>query len=301
MTFLLPTHDGIADYVAERLPKTVILRHGEVPLPDVRHVQFYCLPYIGTQSDLDLIGQMPRLRVLQTLSSGVDDVLHWTPDGVTLCNGRGLHHEESAAELAVALVLAALRGLPQFIDQQSRGIWAHRRTQTVDGKRVLLVGYGMIGQAIEHRLAPFGVRISRASRTARPGVAPLSRLIRLASETDVLICCIALSEATRGLVDAEVLAALPNGALVVNVARGAVLDSEALLAELQDGRLSAALDVTTPEPLPTERPEWQLKNLLITPHIGGDTFEFVQRAVEFVASQAERFVRAEPLHNVIER
>jgi len=298
MTFLLPSADGVADEVARRLPQASIARFEEdgYSLDDV---DFYCLPYMGDGPSIAMIARMPRLRVLQSLSSGVDNVLGSVPDQVTFCNGIGLHHEEGTAELAVSIILASLKHIPVFALQQSRRQWHHLRTDSLDGKRVLLVGYGRIGQGIEQRLAPFGARITRTSRTARDGVATLAHLPRLAADADILVVCIALTPGTTGLISGEVLAALPAGALVVNVARGPIIDAAALAGHLADGRLRAALDVTDVEPLPADRPEWAMPNVLITPHVGGDTFVFAQRASRFVADQAERYVKGQPLANVV--
>jgi phosphoglycerate dehydrogenase-like enzyme len=298
MTFLLPSADGVADEVARRLPQATIVRYEEGGYR-LDEVDFYCLPYMGNGSSIAMIAQLPRLRVLQSLSSGVDNVLGSVPDQVTFCNGIGLNHEEGTAELAVSLILGSLKRLPAFALHQSEHHWHHLRTDSLDGKRVLLVGHGRIGQMIERRIAPFGVRITRASRTARDGVAPLSQLPRLAAEADILVVCIALTPDTSGLINGEVLAALPAGALVVNVARGAIVDAAALAGHLADGRLRAALDVTDVEPLPADRPEWALPNVLITPHVGGDTFVFAERAPGFVAEQAERYLTGQPLANVV--
>ena len=298
MTFLLPSADGVADEVARRLPQATITRY-EDGGHDPGDVDFYCLPYMGDGPSIDMIAKMPGLRVLQSLSSGVDNILGAVPDQVTLCNGRGLHHEESTAELAVTLILASLRQLPAFALDQARHRWRHVRTDSLDGKEVLLAGYGGMGEAIEQRLRPFGAHITRSSRTERDGVAPLSQLPALAAGADILVVCIALTPDTRGLIGDEVLTALPDGALVVNVARGPIVDPAALLRHLSNGRLRAALDVTDVEPLPAGRPEWALPNVLITPHIGGDTFAFAQRAPGFVADQAERFLTGQPLANVV--
>ena len=298
MTFLLPAADGVADEVARRLPRATIARY-EDGGTDLGEVDFYCLPYMGNGPSVAMIAQMPRLRVLQSLSSGVDNILGSVPEHVTLCNGSGLHHEESTAELAVSLILASLRQLPAFARDQTRHQWHHRRTDSLDGKRVLLVGYGGMGKAIEQRLQPFGARIARASRTARDGVAPLSQLPRLAADTDILVVCIALTQDTSGLISGRVLAALPDGAMVVNVARGPIVDAAALAGHLTAGRLCAALDVTDVEPLPADRPEWALPNVLITPHIGGDTWAFARRAPGFVADQAERHASGWPLANIV--
>jgi phosphoglycerate dehydrogenase-like enzyme len=298
MTFLLPAADGVADEVARRLPRATVVRY-EDGGHDLGEVDFYCLPYMGDGRSAAMIAWLPRLRVLQSLSSGVDNILGSVPEQVTLCNGSGLHHEESTAELAVSLILASLRQLPAFALDQARHRWHHLRTDSLDGKNVLLVGYGGIGQGIEQRLVPFGARITRSSRTPRGGVAPLSQLPRLAAAADILVVCIALTPDTTGLVSGAVLAAMPDGALLVNVARGPIVDAAALAGQLTSGRLRAALDVTDVEPLPADRPEWALPNVLITPHIGGDTFAFARRAPGFVADQAERHLTGRPLANIV--
>jgi len=299
MTFLLPSADGVADEVAGRLPRAAIVRYEDNDDSGLGEVEFYCMPYMGDDASVALIARMPRLRVVQSLSSGVDNVLDSVPDRVTLCNGSGLHHEEGTAELAVSLILASLRQIPLFARQQTRRSWDHLRTDSLEGKKVLLVGYGHIGRGIEQRLLPFGAQVTRASRTARDGVAPLAQLPRLAAGADILVVCIALTPSTRGLISGQVLAALPDGALVVNVARGPLVDAAALRGHLTQGRLRAALDVTDMEPLPADRPEWTLPNVLITPHIGGDTFVFARRAPGFVADQAGRHCAGQPLANIV--
>lgn len=299
MALLLPEADGVADHVAGLLPREQIIRYGEAGRHDLEDVTFYCLPYMGDAVSIAMIARLPALAVVQSMSSGVDEVLGALPPQVTLCNGRGLGHEEGTAELALALILGSLRNIGRFARQQAERSWEHRRTETLAGKRVLLVGYGPIGEAVEQRLRPFGATVTRASRTPAAGVHGLADVPELAASADILVACIALHEATRGLVDAKVLAALPDGALVVNVARGPVVDAEALRPELISGRLTAALDVTDPEPLPAGRPEWGLPNVLLTPHIGGDTADFARRAPVFVAAQAQRHLNGEPLQNVV--
>ena len=296
---LLPTADGVADFCAEHLPQATVLRYEDADQTRLDEVTFYCLPYMGKPDSIALIKQLPAVKVIQSMSSGVDEVLDAVPPTATLCNGRDLGHEEGTADLAATLVLASLRQLPEFVRHQSRRSWQHVRTDSLRGKRVLLVGYGAIGAAIEQRLSPFGVQVGRVSRTEKDGVSALPALPVLAAAADVLLVCIALSPATRGLVDAAVLAALPDGAVVVNVARGPVIDPAALRAELQSGRLRAALDVLNVEPLPADRPEWSLPNVLITPHIGGDTHDFASRAPKFVTEQAARHLAGEPLVNVV--
>ena len=299
MTILLPAADGVADLTAERVPQATILRYEDTPPNRLGEVTFYCLPYMGAAQATKLMASMPRLQVVQSLSSGVDDVLDAVPPQAVLCNGRGLGHEEGTAELAALLILASLRQLPDFVRQQQQRSWRHVRAESLDGKRILLVGYGAIGAAVEERLRPFGARFSRVSRTAKDGVVPLSQLGELAAAADIMVVCIALTPQTRGLVDGGVLAALPDGALVVNVARGPVIDAPALTRELETGRLRAALDVTDPEPLPPDQPEWALPNVLITPHVGGDTTAFADRAARFVADQVARHLAGQPLRNIV--
>ncbi len=301
IVLLLPAADGVADFCAERLPQAEVRRYEDADRSRLDEVTFYCLPYMGNADSIALIRQLPSVKVIQSMSSGVDEVLEAVPPAAMLCNGRDLGHEEGTADLAATLVLASLRRIPEFVRNQEKRSWQHVRTHSLRGKRVLLVGYGAIGAAIEERLSPFGVQVSRTSRTEKNGVRPLSALTALAAVSDVLVVCIALSPGTRGLVNASVLGALPDGALVVNVARGPVIDPAALRAELQSGRLRAALDVTDVEPLPADRPEWSLPNVLITPHIGGDTYDFASRAPAFVADQAARHLAGEPLLNVVPR
>jgi phosphoglycerate dehydrogenase-like enzyme len=299
MALLLPEADGVAGYVAGALPGERVIRYGETASCGLDDITFYCLPYMGDAASVELIARLPSLTVVQSLSSGVDDVLGAIPPQVTLCNGRGLGHEEGTAELALALILASLRGIGHFAREQGERRWSHQRTRTLEGRRVLLVGYGPIGAALERRLLPFGASVSRASRTPAEGVHALADLPELAASADILVTCIALHESTRGLISKRVLAAMPDGALVVNVARGPVVDAAALTGELTSGRLSAALDVTDPEPLPAGRPEWDLPNVLITPHIGGDTDAFARRAADFVAAQAGKHLAGRPLENVV--
>lgn len=268
---------------------------------------FYVVPYMKP-SPLCVrpLPRMSSVRVVQTLSAGIDHVepgLRDLPAGVRLCNARGVH-EASTAELTLALILASLRGVPDFVRAQERGEWLGGFRPALADKNVLIVGYGSIGAAIEDRLVPFEVarvaRVARSARTtARGPVHPLADLPALLPEADVVVLSTPLTDATRGLVDAEFLARMKDGALLVNVARGPVVDTEALLAELEGRRLTAALDVTDPEPLPPGHPLWQAPGVLISPHAGGPTSAFLPRAKRLLRDQLRRFVNREPLGNVI--
>jgi phosphoglycerate dehydrogenase-like enzyme len=268
------------------------------PPPSLAEVELYVLPYLGGLEPVRLAARMPSLRVLQTLTAGVDEVLPLVPDGVTLCNAKGVH-DASTAELAVTLALAALRGVPGFVRAQDARTWAHERLGSLADRTVLVVGYGAVGAAVERRLAGFECRVLRVARAAREGVAALAELPALLPQADVVVLTVPMTEATVRLVDAAFLAAMPDGALLVNVSRGPVVDPEALLAELQSGRLRAALDVTDPEPLPADHPLWAAPGLLLTPHVGGDSDAFEPRALRLVGEQLRRYCAGEPLLNVI--
>ncbi|GAA4076537.1 2-hydroxyacid dehydrogenase [Streptomyces shaanxiensis] len=268
---------------------------------------FYVVPYMKPPA----LGQRPlpemsSVEVVQTLSAGTDHVepglKHLRP-GVRLCNARGVH-EASTAELTLTLILASLRGIPDFVRAQDKGEWLGGFRPALADKNVLIVGYGSIGAAIEDRLAPFELarvaRVARSERTtARGPVHPLTELPALLPEADVVILSTPLTEATRHLVDADFLARMKNGALLVNVARGGVVDTKALLAELETGRVTAALDVTDPEPLPRDHPLWRAPGVLISPHVGGPTSAFLPRAKRLLVDQLRRYVNREPLRNVI--
>ncbi|MFF5966231.1 2-hydroxyacid dehydrogenase [Streptomyces collinus] len=268
---------------------------------------FYVVPYMKP-SPLCVrpMGRMSNVQVVQTLSAGIDHVepgLGHLPAGVRLCNARGVH-EASTGELTLALILASLRGIPDFVRAQDRGEWLGGFRPALADKNVLIVGYGSIGEAIEDRLVPFEVarvaRVARSERTtARGPVHPLTKLPALLPEADVVILSTPLNETTRGLAGADFLSRMKDGALLVNVARGPVVDTKALLAELETGRITAALDVTDPEPLAREHPLWRAPGVLISPHVGGPTSAFLPRAKRLLVDQLNRYVNREPLRNVI--
>ncbi|MGW0211591.1 2-hydroxyacid dehydrogenase [Streptomyces sp. NPDC003233] len=281
---------------------------GDQPFPgDPADCVLYVVPYMKPWPvRVRPLERLTNVQVIQTLTAGVDDVmsrLSAIRPGVRLCNARGVH-EASTAELALALTLASLRGIPGFVRAQEHGRWQSAFHPALADKSVLIVGYGSIGAAIEDRLAPFEVarvaRVARSERTtARGPVHPFTELPSLLPHADVVILSTPLTEETRGLVDTEFLARMKDGALLVNVARGPVVDTKALLAELESRRVTAALDVTDPEPLPAGHPLWQAPGVLITPHVGGPSSAFLPRAKRLLADQLTRFVNHEPLRNVI--
>jgi phosphoglycerate dehydrogenase-like enzyme len=268
-------------------------------VPDsVDEVELYVPPYDFSPVDSELIGAMTSLRVVQTQTAGVEHIRPHVPAGVTLCNGRGIH-DASTAELALTLVLASLRGIPGFVRAQDAHVWAPATRPALADRRVLVVGYGAIGEALERRLSGFEVEVVRVARTARDGVHGYGDLPDLLPSADVVVLIVPLTDETRGLADAEFLGRMRDGALLVNVARGAVVDTDALVAELRRGRIWAALDVTDPEPLPEDHPLWDAPNLLLTPHVGGASTAMEPRSYALIREQLVRFAAGEPLRNVM--
>lgn len=268
-------------------------------VPDsVGEVRFYVPPYAVGSALAEVIPRMTSLDVVQTLTAGVDNVRSAVPDGVTLCRGRGIH-ETSTAELAVTLTLAALRGVPQFVRAHDRGAWAPGWRPALADRRVLIVGHGSVGEAVEARLAPFEVTIERVARTARDGVHGFADLPDLLPAADVVILLVPLTDETRGLVDAGFLARMKDGALLVNLARGAVVVTDDLVEALRGGRITAAADVVDPEPLPDGHPLWEVPGLLLTPHVGGASSAMWPRAYRVVRDQLHRYAAGEPLADVV--
>lgn len=263
-----------------------------------RQVELYVPDYIFHPRAVEVVPELPRLRVVQTLTAGVEHIRPFVPSGVTLCNARGVH-DASTAELALTLILSCLRGIPEFVRAQDRATWAFGPRPSLADRTVLIVGYGSIGAAIERRLLPFECNVLRVARTPRDGVAGLDALPALLGQADVVVMTVPVTDETRGMVDAGFLAAMKDGALLVNVARGVVVRTDALVAELTSGRLRAAVDVTEPEPLPGDDPLWSAPGLLISPHVGGATSAMWPRAYDLVRRQLQRFVDGDELANVM--
>lgn len=295
----------------EGLPDTFNYRfwNGQEEYPgDPEQCVLYVVPYLkGPEVAVRPLSEMKHLQVIQTMTAGIDHVMPALPalaPGVRLCNARGVH-DASTSELALALILASLRGIPGFVRDQERELWRTTMLPALADKTVLILGYGSIGAAIEERLLPFEVdrvhRVARSERQAERGpVRALRDLPKLLPEADVVVLATPLNERTRHLVDASFLERMKDGALLVNIARGGVVDTDALLAELRAERLRAALDVTDPEPLPPGHPLWQAPGLLLTPHVGGPTSAFMPRAVRLLRDQLNRFARNDELRHVVE-
>lgn len=265
--------------------------------------------------------QWPHLsgvKVIQAPWAGVDTLLNLFPRDVILCDGRGVH-EIPTAEWTLAVILAMQKCLPFFITMQSAAKWAQgQQAQQNDASlptkikdppapvrdladtTILIVGYGSIGQAIEMRLTPFRAKFLRVARVQRDGVFGVNELDDLLGQADIVVLTAPLTSETRGLINEQKIAKMKHGALLVNAARGQLVDTNALLKALQAKTIRAALDVTDPEPLPVDHPLWKAPNLLLTPHVGGDSEKFTARAFHLVREQVGRFARGEPLLNIVE-
>ena len=280
----------------------VVAWEGRLPVPpEAARAEVWVPPYAGGLSADEVtaaVADLPHLRVVQLLSAGVEPWPGLLPAGVTLCAGRGIHGA-STAELAVALVLTLVRDLPRYAAQQSGRTWRPHRTTSVAGRRVLVLGAGDIGSRVAEALSALDADVVLVARRSREGVRTLADLPELLPSVAVVVVAVPRTPETDGLVDTEFLRALPDGAVVVNVARGAVVDTAALTAEVAAGRIRAGLDVTDPEPLPEEHPLWGLVGAVITPHVGGGATGWVERAEELVVDQVARLRRGEALRHVV--
>jgi phosphoglycerate dehydrogenase-like enzyme len=262
------------------------------------------------------------VRLVLSLMAGTE----WIPGAVgphvTICNARGAHNV-STAEWTVASILAMLKYFPFYLDAQRTGQWNRRfeagaryaaitgdarpiyppvMVEELTGKTVLLVGYGAIGKEIERMLVPFDIDLLRVARSARtdPLVHAVGDLDSLLPRAEIVILILPSTAESHGLIGARQLALLPQGALLVNAARGPVVDTDALIDALQSGKIRAALDVTDPEPLPQGHPLWSCPNLLITPHVAGSSPQFALRALRVAADELRRYIDGKPLHNVVQ-
>jgi len=282
------------------LPDDVELLEWNVDGPAPRpHIDLVVRPNVRGLAPLEWLSTVTT-RLVQSPAIGFDGVSGVLPPGHQLANASGVH-EDSTAELAVTLVLAAQRDLPFYVQAADQGRWATRISPGLSGRTVLLLGVGGVGQAVEARLRPFGPEIVKVARAARDGVHGVDELPTLLPEADVVVVAVRLDDSTVRLVDAGFLARMRDGALLVNVARGAVVDSDAVVAETSTGRLRAALDVTDPEPLPPDHPLWRIPGVLVTPHVAGATPDATPRMARLVRAQVDRMLAGEPPLNVVLR
>jgi phosphoglycerate dehydrogenase-like enzyme len=265
---------------------------------DFSQVTFYVPAYMGGRAALELTKQMPNLKILQMPNAGYDDAMEFVRPGMILCNGRSIH-DDSTAELAVGLTIASLRGFPEFVRNQDKGKWVHTREKSINDRKIGVIGFGSIGSTVARMLAGFSVEIMPFTQSGRDKTTPISDLDKHLPSLDVVILILPLTKESKHLFDARRLALMKDGALLVNVARGPIVDTDALVKELNSGRITAALDVTDPEPLPEGHALWSAKGVLISPHVGGNTTAFEPRARRLIKSQLELLAAGKPLNNII--
>ena len=297
--------DDYAERLRDLAGVDVVVWDMEGPHPRGREIRLAVMPYMTRLRLRDVVEGLHALEAIQLQSAGYEQFAADVPPGVLLCNAAGVH-DASTAELALTLTLASIREIPAFAAAQAQGRWEPLRLRhALADRRVLVLGYGNIGRAVVSRLRPFEVSVTAVASRARPGddlvehVHGIDELPTLLPDHDVVVVIVPLTDATRGLVDADVLARMPDGALLVNVARGPVVDTDALLAECRTGRLFAALDVTDPEPLPAGHALWTTPGVLVTPHIGGATEAMRPRSLALIRRQAQALRDGRALENVV--
>ena len=271
---------------------------GDAP---ARHFDLVVPPYMGKPDALAALTGV-GVGLVQSQSIGYDGVAGVLPAGCRFANAAGVH-ETSTAELAVGMMIASQRGIADFARNQATGTWDNGMRPSLADRRVLLVGYGGVGKAIEARLLPFETEVTRLASRARDDesgkIYGIDSLYEQLPLHEIVVVSVPLGEQTRHLVDGEFLAAMPDGALLVNVARGPVADTDALLRETSTGRLRAALDVTDPEPLPEDHPLWTVPGVLITPHVGGASTAMLPRMARLVRKQIGLLQAGEEPVNVV--
>ena len=284
-----------------RIPSSIetLPINGEFPDEgDLSTITFYVPPYMAGARALEPIAKMSALQVIQSPNAGVDDVLAILPEGVTLCNAKGVH-DASTAELAIGLAISARRGFATFMSNQSKGVWEHARHSSLADSRVGVVGMGSIGSLIAKQLQLFNVEVIGFSRTGNNSTKTMADFDELLPTLDVVILILPLTSQSHHLMNRSRIDAMKPGATLVNVARGPVVETDALVDALNRGHITAGLDVTDPEPLPAGHPLWSAPNVIITPHVGGDSSAFNPRVRSLIESQLERFATGQPLINIV--
>lgn len=274
--------------------------------PPVDHFDLVVSPDPKGPNVLDLLEGV-SVGLVQGQWIGYEGVTKYLPAGIPYANAATVH-EGPTAELCLGLILTLQRGIADFVRASERHEWAPAWYQSLADRRVLIVGYGGLGKAIEEKLAPFEVEITRVASTSRVEEGPSGRPVQvhgiadlphLLPHAEIVILSVPMTRNTYHLVDAEFLAAMPDNAMLVNMARGRVVDTDALVAEVVSGRLRAAVDVTDPEPLPADHALWGLPNVVISPHLGGSSSAMFPRIRKLIRTQIERMLAGEPPVNVV--
>lgn len=267
---------------------------------DLSAITFYTPVYMSGRNSLEITRAMTNLEFLQVPNAGYDDALEFVRAGMTLCNAQGVH-DASTSELAVGLAIAARRGFHDFAIAQSDGRWVHKRYPSLSDSRVAIIGYGAIGKELERKLLAFDVVIDAFTRSGKDGAKNISTLDDSIGTYDVIFLILPLNDESKNLFDKDRLAKMKTGATLINVARGPIVNTDALVNELNSGRICAGLDVTDPEPLPDSHPLWRAKNCIISPHVGGDSTAFESRGKKLVESQLAKLALGQDPLNIVAR
>jgi len=266
---------------------------------DFAEITIYIPTYMGGKKSLDPISDLTNLKTVQLLTAGYEDVIPFMRDELTLCNARGVH-DFSTSELAISLILAHYKDHREFAQSQSQGSWNHKTTGSTYGKEIAIIGAGSVAQRLKRMLAAFECKVTMFGQSARDGVEAISTVQATVGKFDCVVLLVPLTASTQNLVDAAFLKAMKDGALLVNVARGPVVNTDALCAELASKRLFAALDVTDPEPLTNGHPLWSYENCTVIPHVGGDSTAFEPQARAFLAEQFKRIAQGKQPINIVD-
>lgn len=298
MKVLVPHEEGMA--ALRHLPGVEPVRYDPaLPIPSsASGAEVLVPPFLAGHEVTSILDQLPELRLVQLLSAGAETWVGRVPEGVALSDCRGAHGG-ATAEWVLTALLAVYRHVPRFVSAQAEGRWDHRPTEELAGKHVLVVGAGDVAEETVKRLHALEASTTLVARTARPGVHGIEEVHQLLPDHDAVVLVVPMTSATRHLCDQAFLAAMPDGAVLVNAARGPVVDTDALIAELDSGRLRAVLDVTDPEPLPEGHPLWSAPGLLITPHVGGSVPQALPRAYRVAAEQIACWARGEQPPNLV--
>lgn len=295
VTVLVPDEHGIE--ALSGIDGFRVFRHSPDLPPEAEDAEVLIPDFLAGDA-VNLVDRLPKLRLVQLLTTGADAWTGRLPEHVMLSTCRGAHGG-SSAEWAIGALLTFYREFTEFDAARRAAKWTPHTTDTVQDKRILIIGAGDLGHQLRRRFDAFDAHTTMVASRARDGVHGVDELPELLPKHDAVVLVVPLTEATTRMVDAKFLSLLPDGAIVVNVARGPVVDTEALQAELITGRLRAALDVTDPEPLPADHPLWTMPNVLITPHVAGNCAGHRARAYRVAAAEIARFAAGETPLNLL--
>lgn len=301
ITVLVPDEEGVAALACVDGVRAVGYdgaRPDEPLPPEAAEAEVLVPGFLVPIDPGSFVDRMPNLRLIQLMTTGAENWIGRIPDRVLLSTARGAHGG-STAEWALGAMIAIYRELIPFERARQARNWTRRPTATLQDKRVLVLGAGDVALRTRRRLEACDATVTLVGTRPRDGVRGIDELPDLLGQHDAVVLTVPLTDATTGLVDAEFLARMPDGAVLVNAARGKVVDTDALLAELTAGRLCAALDVTEPEPLPPDHPLWTAPGLLLTPHVAGSVHDYSRRAYAVVAAEVARYAAGEEPENLV--